>query len=188
MQTVLQAPPSKAILFLSTGFCITQPVGFASTDGLTDFRGREILTFSLTTSLLLSLFFQDLFFNANQKTISCFLSSLCLFFLVLWVVFHASSWLNSLPFFPLLVYFCSLPFVLSCCFPLSFLLCLSCIFSGALSSLFFVFSSLCLFVLPIFVLCPLWCLPVLCLLFFLVLPFPLSVSFYDSLLSSLCSE
>lgn len=118
MQTVLQAPPSKAILFLSTGFCITQPVGFASADGLTDFRGREILTFSLTTSLLLSLFFQDLFFNANQKTISCFLSSLCLFFLVLWVVFHASSWLNSLPFFPLLVYFCSLPFVLSCCFPL----------------------------------------------------------------------
>lgn len=39
--------------------------------------------------------------------ISCFLSSLCLFLLVLWAVFHASSWLNSLPFFSLPVRFCS---------------------------------------------------------------------------------
>lgn len=39
--------------------------------------------------------------------ISCFLSSLCLFLLVLWAVFHASSWLNSLPFFSLPACFCS---------------------------------------------------------------------------------
>lgn len=150
------------------------------------------MTFNLSTFLSLSLCSHDLFFNANQKMISCFLSSLCLFLLVLWAVFHASSWLNSLPFFlpsfAFLLLLCSLPFVLSHCFPPFSLLCLSYIFCGALSSLFFVFTFLCLFILPIFVLCPLWCLPVLCLLFFLVLPFPLSVSFYDSLLSSLCSE
>lgn len=65
------------------------------------------MTFNLSTFLSLSLCSHDLFFNANQKMISSFLSSLCLFLLVLWAVFHASSWLNSLPFFSLPVRFCS---------------------------------------------------------------------------------
>ena len=148
------------------------------------------MTFNLTTFLLLSLCSRGLFFNANRKMISCFLSSLCLFFLVLWAVFHASSWLNSLPFFSLPVCFCSCsvlcPLFSVVVFP-PFSFCASLAYFLVLYHLCSL-SFLCLFILPIFVLCPLWCLPVLCLLFFLVLSFPLSVSFYDSLLSSLCSE
>lgn len=81
--------------------------------------------------------------------ISCFLSSLCLFSLVVSAVFHASSWLNSLPFFSLPVSFCSCSVLcplfsvavfplLSFCASLAYFLVLYHLCS--LSLLFFVFS------------------------------------------------
>lgn len=104
--------------------------------------------------------------------ISCFLSSLCLFLLVLWAVFHALSWLNSLPFFSLPVCFCSCsvlcplfsvavfpPF--SFCASLAYFLVLYHLCS--LSFLFFVFS---------------FCLSLFCVLFGVSLFFVFSFSLF----------